>query len=282
MIIGCVAPAPAQYEVNMSSDLVLLSYPASHIAQVTLNRPDAMNMMTPEFLTAALETLEAVADDAAVRVVILTGAGRSFCAGGDLKCGPGGDVSGAPPLASQTRRLRTYMRTSQLLREMPKVTIAAINGACAGAGLSWACAADFRYASSNARFATAFRNAALSGDFGGTWLLPRIVGAGRAREFYLASKPFTAQRAMEIGLVAAVVEPDALLATVLEVAKDLAAAAPEALRAIKRNLNDGDMLSFAEALDREAERHSTLAAAPDATEAAVAFTEKRQPVWSAP
>ncbi|MFT4116082.1 enoyl-CoA hydratase-related protein [Bradyrhizobium sp.] len=264
----------------MSSDLVLLSHPASGVAQVTLNRPDAMNTMTPEFLVAALETLEAVADDTSVRVVILTGAGRAFCAGGDLKRGPGGDVSGEPPLASQTRRLRTYMCTSQLLREMPKITIAAINGACAGAGLSWACATDLRYASSNVRFATAFRNAALSGDFGGTWLLPRIIGAGRARDFYLNSKPFDAQRALEIGFVSAVTEPDTLMTTVLDVAVDLAAAAPEALRAIKRNLNDADEISFADALDREAQRHSALAASPDATEAAAAFTQKRPPLWS--
>lgn len=264
----------------MNSDLVLLSYPASGIAQVTLNRPEAMNTMTPEFLVAALETLEAVADDSSVRAVILTGAGRAFCAGGDLKRGPGGDVSGMPPLASQTRRLRTYMRTSQLLREMPKVTIAAINGACAGAGLSWACATDLRYASSKARFSTAFRNAALSGDFGGTWLLPRIIGTGRARDFYLNSKPFDAQRALEIGLVSAVTEPDALMSAVLDIASDLAAAAPEALRSIKRNLNEGDKISFAEALDREAERHSALAASSDASEAAVAFTEKRLPRWS--
>lgn len=264
----------------MTEPLILLTRPAEAVAQVTLNRPDAMNTMTPEFLVALLETLEAVADDEAIRVVILTGAGRAFCAGGDLKRGPGGAVAGDPPLASQTRRLRTYMRTAQLLRDMPKITIAAINGACAGAGLSLACASDLRYAATTARFATAFRNAGLSGDFGGTWLLPRIVGAGRARELYLRSQPFAADKAMAMGLVSEAVAPEALLPTVLEVARDLAASAPLALRAIKHNLNDADEIGFAQALDREAMRHSGLVATRDAGEAAEAFAGKRPPIWS--
>lgn len=264
----------------MSEQLTILETVDDGVAQLTLNRPDAMNTMTPAFLDDVLAQLEKVADDPAVRVLILTGAGRAFCAGGDLKRGPGGSVAGDPPLASQTRRLRNFMRSSQLLRDMPKITIAAINGACAGAGLSWACAADLRFASNKARFVTAFRNAALSGDFGGTWLLPRIVGSGRARDLYLRSKPVTAQEALEMGLISSVEEPDNLLPTVLDIARDLAAAAPLALPLIKQNLNDADEIGFAEALDREARRHSALVATADGAEAARAFTEKRQPNWS--
>lgn len=265
----------------MSEDLTILETVADGIAKLTLNRPDAMNTMTPAFLDNVLERLEQVADDDTIRVLILTGAGRAFCAGGDLKRGPGGAVAGAPPLSSQVGRLRNYMRSSQLLRHMPKVTISAINGACAGAGFSWACATDLRFASSKARFATAFRNAALSGDFGGTWLLPRIVGAGRARDLYLRSRPITAAEALEMGLVSGVHEPEDLLDAVVEVARDLAAAAPLALPLIKQNLNDADEIGFAEALDREAHRHSTLVATADGTEAALAFSEKRQPNWKA-
>lgn len=264
----------------MSEQHTTLETVGDGVAQLTLNRPDAMNTMTPPFLDDVLAQLEKVADDDAIRVLILTGAGRAFCAGGDLKRGPGGAVAGDPPLASQTRRLRNFMRSSQLLRGMPKITIAAINGACAGAGLSWACATDLRFASSKARFATAFRNAGLSGDFGGTWLLPRIVGAGRARELYLRSRPITAAEAQEIGLVSDVHEPDDLMGAVGDVARDLADAAPLALPLIKQNLNDAGEIGFAEALDREAARHSAMVATEDGAEAARAFTEKRQPNWS--
>lgn len=264
----------------MTTDLAIVSHPRPGVAQLTLNRPEAMNTMTPEFLERVLEQLEAVADDAAVRVLVLTGAGRAFCAGGDLKRGPGGAVAGPPPLLTQTRKLRTYMRTSQLLRNMPKVTISAINGACAGAGFSWACATDLRYGASTARFATAFRNAGLSGDFGGTWLLPRIVGAGRARELYLCSQPLDAAMALSIGLLSGVYALDALIPAVLDIASDIAQAAPLAIAQIKRNLNDADEVGFSEALDRESVRHSALVATADATEAAHAFSEKRAPVWS--
>ncbi|WP_415183193.1 enoyl-CoA hydratase/isomerase family protein [Phaeovulum sp.] len=265
----------------MSDPNCLLTTVEDGVAQLVLNRPDAMNTMTPDFLEEVLSTLEAVANDDAIRVLIVTGAGRAFCAGGDLKRGPGGAVAGDGPLASQTRRLRTYMRTSQLLRDMPKITISAINGACAGAGFSWACATDLRYAAKHARFATAFRNAALSGDFGGTWLLPRIVGAGRARELYLRSQPIDAAQALEIGLISGIEEAENLLPVVIGIARDLAAAAPLALPLIKRNLNDADEIGFAEALDREAARHSAMVATKDGTEAALAFTEKRKPNWSA-
>lgn len=264
----------------MSDQNTCLETVEDGIARLILNRPDAMNTMTPAFLDEVLAQLERVADDDTIRVLILTGAGRAFCAGGDLKRGPGGAVAGNPPLSSQVGRLRNFMRSSQLLREMPKITISAINGACAGAGFSWACATDLRIASNKARFVTAFRNAALSGDFGGTWLLPRIVGAGRARDLYLRSKPITAAEALEIGLVSSIHEPDAFMDAVMDAARDLAAAAPLALPLIKQNLNDADEIGFAEALDREARRHSAMVATADGTEAALAFSEKRLPNWS--
>ncbi|MGH7819702.1 MAG: enoyl-CoA hydratase/isomerase family protein, partial [Candidatus Binatia bacterium] len=126
------------------------------IATITLNRPDRLNTMNRALLDEALEAIEAVASDDGVRVVILTGAGRGFCAGGDLSAA---DALAGGPLESDIGRLRGYMRTSELLHEMPKVTIAAINGACAGAGLAWACAADLRYAAASAVFNTAFLTA---------------------------------------------------------------------------------------------------------------------------
>lgn len=264
----------------MTNDLAIPSNPRAGVAQLTLNRPEAMNTTTTELLERVLEQLETVADDDTLRTLVLTGAGRAFCAGGALKRGPGGAVAGPSPLQSQTRKLRTFMRTSQLLRDMPKVTMSAINGACAGAGFSWACATDLRYAASNARFATAFRKAMWSGDFGGTWLLSRIVGAGRVRELYIRSHPLDAATAPSISLVSGVKEPGALMPAVLDIAADIAQAAPLAMAHIKRNLNDADEIGFFEALDRESVRHSALVATAVATDAAQAFSEKLAPVWS--
>lgn len=250
------------------------------VGVLTLNRPEHMNTMTAEFLEDALGAFEQAAEDRTARVIILTGSGRAFCAGGDLAAGPGGAVGGDGPLATQTGRLRRFMRTSQLLRDMPKVTIAAINGACAGAGLSWACAADLRIAADRARFATAFINAGLSGDFGGTWLLPRLVGSSKARELYLLSKPIDAIEAQRIGLVAEVVASDDLQTRAVQIAADLAARAPIALRLMKANLRDHEEMSWSAALDSESGRHALCVTTADAAEAAAAFVGKREPVFA--
>jgi 2-(1,2-epoxy-1,2-dihydrophenyl)acetyl-CoA isomerase len=218
--------------------------------------------------------------------VILTGTGRAFCAGGDLQgfaqreTAGDGAARGAPRgLEAEFRRLRGSMRTSQLLREMPKVTFAAINGACAGAGLAWACAADIRYCAESAVFNTAFMTAGLSGDFGGTWTLPRIVGPARARELYLLSEKFRAPEAERIGLVSAVLPDAELLPFVRARAERVAGFAPLTVRAIKANLDDALDVSFATMLDREADRHTRCGRTEDAREAARAFLEKRPPVF---
>ena len=246
------------------------------VATLTLNRPERLNAMGGEILPLVLSELERLAADATVAVVVLTGAGRGFCVGGDL--------SGSLPrelrvesLEGATAALRALMRSAQLLREMPQVTIAAINGPCAGAGLAWACACDLRYAAASARFATAFIDAGLSGDFGGSWTLPRIVGPGKARELYLLADRFDADEALRIGLVAKVVPDAELIPHVRGVAERLRQKAPLALRAIKQNLADAEGSSFSELLDREAERHVRLSRSADAREAARAFMEKRAP-----
>jgi 2-(1,2-epoxy-1,2-dihydrophenyl)acetyl-CoA isomerase len=213
-------------------------------------------------------------------VVIMTGNGRAFCAGGDLEAMAGGDVpgiEGGSAVDARIAQLRHAMRTSQLLRDMPKVTIAAINGACAGAGLAWACAADLRYCAQSAVFNTAFMTAGLSGDFGGTWTLPRIVGPAKARELYLLAEKFRAAEAEEIGLVSRMVPDGELMGEVRRVAERIAGFAPLTMRAIKANLNDAVALSFAEMLDREADRHIRCGLTEDAREAAMAFLEKRPP-----
>ena len=245
------------------------------VATITLNRPEHLNTMGGQLVPQAAEAMARAAADDSVRAVILTGAGRGFCAGGDLR----GMSSGSepPPLADSIARLRDHMRTSELLHEMPKVTIAAINGACAGAGLAWACACDIRYAAESAKFNTAFMTAGLSGDFGGTWTLPRIVGAGKARELYLLAEKFDAAEALRIGLVSAVLPDADLLPFVRGRAERIADFAPLTLKAIKENLNDSLTLGFSEQLDHEADRHVRMSRTEDMREAARAFLEKRRP-----
>ena len=252
------------------------------VATVTLNRPERMNTMGDDLPERALEALQRAADDADVWAVILTGAGRAFCAGGDLGAMAEGTTAREQATASDQGRVehpRRMMRSSQLLYEMPKVTIAAINGACAGAGLAWACACDLRYAAASAKFNVAFRNAGLSGDFGGTWTLPRIVGPAKARELYLLSPRFDATEAERIGLVSEVLPDGELMTRVRAVADDVVCSAPIAVRQMKANLNDALRLSFTELLDREAARHIASARTQDHKEAARAFLEKRPPAF---
>ncbi|MBW3620254.1 MAG: enoyl-CoA hydratase/isomerase family protein [Actinobacteria bacterium] len=257
-------------------DEVLLRATEGRVATLTLHRPERRNAIDRSLAEALLAALERLADDDDVSVIVLRGAGGAFSVGGDLAAGAGGGVDTGDP-DEIVAGLRAVMRTSELLREVPQVTVAAIDGACAGAGLSWACACDLRYASERARFATAFVDAGVSGDFGGTWTLPHIVGPARARELYLLSDRFGADTALGIGLVTAVLPAEGFDAGITDVASRLAAKAPLALRAVKANLNDADRLPFAEALDREAERHVRCAFTADAAEAAAAFLAKRTP-----
>ena len=247
------------------------------IATVTLNRPDRLNAMNKELIVAMVETMERASSDPAIRVLILTGAGRGFCAGGDLAGFADGEFKEEQAIETKIADLRQSMRTSQRLRESSFVSIAAINGACAGAGLSWALACDLRYAAQSAKFSTAFLNAGLSGDFGGTFSLTQIVGTAKARELYLLSDRFSAADAERLGIVSEAVPDEDLLAHVRGKALQMADAAPVALRCIKQNLNDATKLSMSEAMDNEADRHSRCGTTEDNTEAAKAFLEKRKP-----
>jgi len=247
------------------------------IATITLNRPDRLNTMTAQLLDEALEALETAATDTDARVVIFTGKGRGFCAGADLAAR---NTLGTGGIDSRIGVLQHVQRTALLLREMAKVTIAAINGACAGGGFSWACAADLRYAAASAKFATAYVNVGLSGDFGGTWTLPQIVGPAKARELYLLNDRLTAEDAERLGLVSRVLPDEELMPYVRGVAGRLVDSAPVAVRRIKENLNDAENICFAEALRLEAERHVRTGSTADAAEAGRAFLDKRKPVFT--
>ena len=252
---------------------------ADGVAVMTLNRPERLNALDTGTGEKALALLETVASDASIRVLILTGAGRGFCAGGDMKDFASGSLQGSVPIAHQIGDLRRQMRCAELLHEMRPVTIAAVNGPCAGAGMSWACATDLRFAGESAMFRTAFLGAGLSGDHGGTWLLTNLVGAAKARELYLLGERCDAAEAHRIGLVSKVVPDAELMTFVHERARRLADSAPVALAFMKQNLNDALRLDFQSALALEAERHIRSARTRDHREAAAAFVEGRVPIF---
>ena len=228
------------------------------VATITLNRPDRLNAMTGELIGGVLACLEQAAADDAIRAVVLTGAGRGFCAGGDL--GAMGEFAGPRTEEASRAELRRLHRTTELLHEMPKATIAAVNGPCAGAGLSWACACDLRIAAESAVFRTAFLSAGLTGDFGGTWSLTRLVGAGRARHLFFLNEKLSAASAAAIGLVGEVVPDGALMGRVADIASGLAQAPPHVVAGIKQNLNDAQELGLHTLLNAEADRQVRAAA----------------------
>ena len=160
---------------------------------------------------------------------------------------------------------------------MPKITVAAINGACAGAGFGWACACDLRYAATIASFNSAFLGVAISGDMGGPWTLPRIIGAQKARELYFMPGKFSADEAKQMGLVARTFDDETFRDEMSAIMKRLAGSAPLAVGEMKKNfVNAGDM-SLRDYIDLETERHSRVGKSEDTKEAFTAFIEKREP-----
>jgi 2-(1,2-epoxy-1,2-dihydrophenyl)acetyl-CoA isomerase len=262
------------------SETVLYSTDGA-VGVITLNRPESLNAMNPEMLDTMFRVAEKAAADPAVRCLVVTGNGRGFSAGGDVKAmaaPAGGSGSGAPVL-SRVDTLRQQEEVSRLLWEMPKPTIAAVNGVAAGAGLSVALAADLRVASDQARFTTAFAKVGFSGDFGGTWLLQRLVGPMKAKELYFMSEVFGAERALELGLVTKVVPHDALMDETMALARKLAAGPTLAYGRMKDNFVYGATNSFGDTLQREAENMIDSGRTKDHLNAARAFVEKREPVF---
>jgi len=249
------------------------------VATLTLNRPDRLNAMSGSMLDALLEALPRLADDAAVGVVIVTGAGRGFCAGGDVKAMAEGREFGGDTLEDKAQGLRAKMEVSRWLHEMPKPTIAMVRGAAAGAGLSLALACDLRVAADTARFATAFARVGYSGDFGGSWFLTQLVGTGKARELYYTAEILDAPQALALGLVNRVV-PDARLEEETQaLALRLARGPRVALRYMKRNMNAAEAGTLKDSLDLEAWHHTRTGFTEDHKEAAKAFVDKREPVF---
>jgi 2-(1,2-epoxy-1,2-dihydrophenyl)acetyl-CoA isomerase len=249
------------------------------VALITMNRPERLNALSRDMLDAMLEALPRLAASPDVGVVVLTGAGRAFCSGGDVKAMAEAREAEGETLEDRAQALRARMETSRWLHDMPKPTIAMIRGAAAGAGLSLALACDLRIAGDTARLATAFARVGYSGDFGGSFYLTRLVGTARARELYFTGDIVDANHALALGMVNRVV-PDAMLEEeTLALAARLAAGPRIALRYMKRNMNAAESGTLPEVLDLEAWHHTRCGLTEDHREAARAFVDKRAPVF---
>ena len=259
----------------MGSDTVLIDI-SDRIATVTLNRPEKLNALNAELMETLPNVLEQLANDSNVRCLVLTGAGRGFCAGGDISAMASGE---ALPDENPIARLRRREEVSRLLHEMPKPTIGMINGAAAGAGLSIALACDIRIAGESARFGTAFVRVGFSGDFGGTWMMQRLVGTAKARELYFTGDLIDAREAKRIGLVNRVLPDDQLAADTRALALRIANGPPIAMARMKQNLNLALTSDYSTLLDAEAEAMVFTGQTRDNREALTAFLEKRQPTF---
>ncbi|MBV5271973.1 MAG: enoyl-CoA hydratase/isomerase family protein [Afipia sp.] len=253
------------------------------VAVITLNRPQARNSLSDHLTPALRRMIKVCGEDPNVGALLITGAGAAFCAGGDVK-GMGGKPgsSNAPELTfdQKVARLQERQRTlTGALVNVRKPTIAALPGPAAGAGLSLALACDLRIAAESAFVTTAYVKIGLSGDYGMSWLLTRLVGASRARELMFFGEKIDTKRCEALGLVNRVVPDDRLRDEAFAWAKTLAEGPSKALRFMKDNLDEALMNDFLTSLDHEAERMVRTAGTADHKEAVKAFVEKRKPVF---
>ncbi|MFL5715754.1 MAG: enoyl-CoA hydratase-related protein [Chloroflexota bacterium] len=245
---------------------------ADGVATVTLDRPDALNALTIPMKKQLLAAFRSIGRDGAVRAVVLTGAGRAFCAGQDLKERLEPD---ATPLAVEVRE--RYNPIIRAMRSLPQPIVAAVNGVAAGAGASLAFACDLRIAADGASFVLAFGRIGLIPDSGATWFLPRLVGPAKAAELALLGSTLTAADAERFGLVVSVVSPDSLAGEARAIALRLAGLAPLALAQTKRALDRSWSVGLDDALEDEALRQGIAGATSDHAEGLAAFIEKRPP-----
>jgi enoyl-CoA hydratase/carnithine racemase len=251
------------------SDVVLADV-SDGIAVLTLNRPERLNAWTLEMEERYFGLLAEAAADAAVRVVVVTGAGRGFCAGLDADALAG--VAAGRPLSDAPRRLQSFPL------EIPKPIVAAVNGPCAGIGFLQALFADVRFAAAGAKFTTAFARRGLLAEHGVSWMLPRMIGHARATELLLSGRVFLAEEAATLGLVHRVVEPEALLDTTMAYARDVADnCGPLAMGIIKYQVQHHWDVDLAEAQRETFELVEGVHGTPDFEEGVRSFVEKRAP-----
>ena len=245
------------------------------VTTLTLDRADALNSLTLGLKNELLQALKSAGRDRAVRAVVITGAGRAFCAGQDLRERMEPD---AAPLAVELRQRYNPMIIA--MRRLEKPIVAAVNGVAAGAGASLAFACDIRLAAPEASFILAFGRVGLVPDSGATWFLPRLVGTAKALEIALTTDPLSAADAERFGLVARIVPADALLAEAQALAGRLAAGAPRAIALTKRALNRSWDATLEEQLEYEADLQGLAGASADHAEGVAAFLEKRRPAFT--
>src|ERR1700687_5806430 len=261
----------------------LLTELKDRVLYLTMNRPDKLNAMSTEMMGAMVANLARAATNPEVGAVVLTGAGRGFCAGGDITAmrdrneGAGANGGTETTIEDRVAGLRRGEEASLMLHQMPKVTIAAVNGPAAGAGLSIALACDIRIASDAARFGTAFARVGYSGDFGGSYFLTQLVGPAKARELYFSAEVINAEEALKLGMVNRVVPAASLAEEVHAYAKRIASGPTVAYGYMKANLNlalRGDLRAV---LEREAFGQSLTGLTQDHKEGVKAFLENREP-----
>lgn len=251
-----------------------VQYTVDHgVATITLNRPEAMNSLDTATKNALRDVVVRAADDAPVRAVVLTGSGRAFCVGQDLKEHADGLRTGSADLGTTIQE--HYNPIARALATMPKPVIAAVNGVAAGAGASFAFACDLRIVGESAGFNLAFAAIGLPGDSGSTWTLPRLVGWAKARELLLMPRTVKAAEAATLGLASEVVPDSEVMARATELARHLAAGPTVAYAAIREGLAYSAAHSLDEALEREAELMSIAAATEDHQAAVASFLAKR-------
>lgn len=261
---------------------VEISRPAPQVTQLTLNRPERLNALTYELVTELHEALDAVDRDHDTRVVILTGAGRGFCAGLDLN--GFGTVPGTETFGKPQQGLAVQQHIATLiphLREIRQPVIAAVNGACAGGGFALALGSDIRVCGESAKFGSAFVRLGISGcDIGVSWMLPRLIGASRAWELLLTGRVFDSAEADRLGLVTERVTDDAVLPTALAIAERIRANSPFGVWMTKEvmwsNLEVG---SLAAGIDLENRTQILASLTEDSRDAMGGFLSRRQVEW---
>lgn len=262
-------------EATPAAAPVLLESVRDGIAVLVMNRPERMNALNDELATALHSSLQRIAKDDSIRVIVLTGAGRAFCAGGDL------GVIGKGREANNLKQLEPILRAGMgavlTMRTMPQPVIAAVNGAAAGAGMNVALAADIRISAEEATFGQNFSKVGLFPDYGGTYFLPELVGPSKAAEMFYTGDMIDAATALRLGLVSRVVPAAQLEAEVKILAQKIASGPPLAIRAVKRVLFAEQKEALERALEAEVEHQMKCFASEDCLEGVHAFFEKRAP-----
>ncbi|HWG81126.1 MAG TPA: enoyl-CoA hydratase [Stellaceae bacterium] len=251
---------------------------ADRIATITLNRPERMNAFTWEMTDAWAAALAEAQKDDAVHVVIVTGAGKAFCSGGDIQ--GMGERKDRTPLERKSELVGHVHRIPLTLEAMDKPVIAAVNGAATGAGMDLALQCDLRYAASSARLGETYVRVGLVPGAGGTWFLPRLAGTAKALELFWTGDLIGAEEAERIGIVNKVVRDDQLMAHVREVAAKIAKGPPLSIRFIKRAVYQGQRIDLRTSLDLISSHYAVVSSSADHREAVAAYLEKRKPSFT--